>query len=249
MPNVLKIERSLGLNRSNVSRYIQLATLFRRRIESGVWRAGEQIPTIDELVAETGVARATVRQALGLLEDEGLLARFRGKGTFVLERETEGLWCEVETEWKNLLTGRPGAKIELLESRLTNMAPNVSRSIGTFAPEYRLLRRLHSRDGRPFLIADVYVDASLAKSLPSSAFKKRTAMRLAESLPGVEICDAVQTVTIGTADLEVSSMLDLELNAPVAFVQRAVVDQRGVVVLLANGIYRGDVVRLEIKLK
>ena len=55
---------TIDLNRSAVSRYIQLATLFRRRIEQGVWRTGEQIPTVDDLAAECGVARATIRQAL-----------------------------------------------------------------------------------------------------------------------------------------------------------------------------------------
>ena len=35
---------ALDLNRSAVSRYIQLATLFRRRIEQGVWKTGQQIP-------------------------------------------------------------------------------------------------------------------------------------------------------------------------------------------------------------
>lgn len=245
----LKIDRSSGLGRSNISRYIQLATLFRRRIESGVWRTGEQIPTIDDLVEETGVARATVRQALGLLEDEGLLARFRGKGTFVLERKSDGLWCAVETEWQNLLTARPGAKIELLEIDRSVTPPTLPIAIGTFASEYCLLRRLHSRQGRPFLLADVYIEAGAANSLPASAFKSRTAMRLAEELPGVEITNAVQTLTIGAADLEVAARLDIALNAPVAHVQRVVVDQTNTVVLLANGTYRGDVVQLEFKLK
>jgi GntR family transcriptional regulator len=41
----------------------------------------------------------------------------------------------------------------------------------------------------------------------------------------------------------------LPLNAPVAYVHRAAVDARGVLILVANGIYRGDVVRLDVKLK
>ena len=45
---------TVDLNRSTVSRYIQLSTLFRRRIESGVWRPGHRIPTVDELAAEYG---------------------------------------------------------------------------------------------------------------------------------------------------------------------------------------------------
>lgn len=238
-----------NLHRSNVSRYIQLSTLFRRRIQSGVWAAGSQIPTIDDLVEETGVARATVRQALGVLESEGLLARFRGKGTFVLEQENDSFWCEVETDWKDLLTGRPGATIEVISNTVSGPPSDAPTEMGKLADQYRLLRRYHSRDGRIFLVADVFIDAELAKSLPKSALKSRTAMRLAESLKDIEICDARQTVTIGTADLDLSLLMDIELNAPVAYVQRSVVDQRGVIVLIANGTYRGDVVKFQFKLR
>ena len=35
----------LSVSRSAVSRYLQLASLFRRRIEAGEWQVGQQIPT------------------------------------------------------------------------------------------------------------------------------------------------------------------------------------------------------------
>ena len=64
---------SVDLDRSAVSRYLQLASLFRRRIEAGDWPIGQQTPTVDDLAVECGVARATVRKALDMLEDEGLI--------------------------------------------------------------------------------------------------------------------------------------------------------------------------------
>ena len=59
--------------RSPVARYIQLATLFRNRIAAGEWPVGSRIPNVDALAAEFVVARGTMREALGLLEQEGLL--------------------------------------------------------------------------------------------------------------------------------------------------------------------------------
>ncbi|MFX6226298.1 GntR family transcriptional regulator, partial [Acinetobacter baumannii] len=55
-------KRPVDFSRSAVSRSLQLATLFRRRIESGQWPLGSQIPTVDDLASECGVARATIRQ-------------------------------------------------------------------------------------------------------------------------------------------------------------------------------------------
>jgi GntR family transcriptional regulator len=105
---------SVDLDRSAVSRYLQLASLFRRRIEAGDWPIGQQTPTVDDLAVECGVARATVRKALDMLEDEGLIERYRAKGTFVRQRPRQQLWCEVATDWSGLLAARDDAVIEVL---------------------------------------------------------------------------------------------------------------------------------------
>ncbi len=61
------------------------------------------MPTVDDLADECGVARATIRKALDMLEGEGLIDRYRAKGTFVRQRPRQQLWCEVATDWSGLL--------------------------------------------------------------------------------------------------------------------------------------------------
>jgi GntR family transcriptional regulator len=239
----------MPLSRSAVARYIQLATLFRSRIMSGQWPPGTQIPTIEQLMTECGVARATIRQALGLLEDEGLVSRYRAKGTFVTEKARAHVWLDVTTDLRGMLNTRDGATIEVLEDTLVPALERWPHDIGTIARTYRRLRRRHARDGRPFLVAEVYIDAGLASRLPKRAMTTLTAMRLAASIPGVQIENARQTMTIGSSDLEISELLGLPLNAPICFVDRSAVDQRGRLVLVSKGIYRGDVVRLDMDVK
>lgn len=241
--------RVASLDRSAVSRYIQLATLFRRRIESGQWAVGAQIPTVDDLALEFGVARATIRQALGLLEAEGLVDRFRAKGTFVTQQPQNRIWCEVETDWSGLLRSRDGADIQLLSQEITGSAPMPPHEIGKLAPSYLHLRRRHSRAGAPFLIADVFIEAELAQKIPPEAFATKTAMNLVASIPRVRIADSRQTLTIGAADMETADELGIPLNAPVAHVYRSIADSRGRIILISSGIYRGDAVRLDMKLK
>lgn len=242
---------AIDLNRSNVARYIQLATLFRRRIEQGAWRLDQRIPTVDELAAECGVARATIRQALDLLEQDGLIERFRAKGTFVRGAPAANrLWCDVETDWSGLLRSREGARIEILGD-VPGLSPAAlpAVEIGRPAPLYRHIRRRHWRDGQPFLLADVYLNERLSPKVTEDALRSRTALKLVAGIPGVRIADARQTLTIGTADVETAAALHLPLNAPVALVRRAAVDPRGVLLMVADGIYRGDVVRIDIKLR
>lgn len=237
------------LTRSAVSRYIQLATLFRHRIQSGKWRVGQQVPTVNTLAQECGVAPATIRQAFDTLEEEGLIKRQRAKGTFVLRRPEDSLWCDVKTDWMGLLRSRDDAVIEILLDTVGGPPQTVPHPIGELGRSYRHLRRRHWRKDQPFLLADVYIDARYAEKIPEAEFKTKTALRLVVGVPGVNIVDARQTMTLGSADIETAQYLKLPLNAPIAHVNRSAADERGVLVLIANGTYRGDVVRLDVKLK
>lgn len=60
-----------------------LKEYFARQIEMGQLKPGAILPTELELSSVLGVARSTVRRALRTLEQDGLIQRFQGKGTFV----------------------------------------------------------------------------------------------------------------------------------------------------------------------
>lgn len=63
--------------------YVQIADTIRRKVELGVYAYGSRLPTEREFSEAFGVNRITVRKALKLLVDEGLLVSFQGRGTFV----------------------------------------------------------------------------------------------------------------------------------------------------------------------
>lgn len=65
------------------SRYGKLALALRDRILQGEWAPGEVIPAESALAQSYGVALGTIRQALALLVEDGVLQRRHGKGTFV----------------------------------------------------------------------------------------------------------------------------------------------------------------------
>jgi len=67
--------------------YLQLARILRGRIASGEYPAGRKIPPLIELQEEFGLSSMTVRRAVGVLADEGLLVKVPGRGTFVRQPE------------------------------------------------------------------------------------------------------------------------------------------------------------------
>lgn len=68
---------------SPIPSYFQLQTWLKEQIQQGIFKLNDKIPTEEELVKLTGLARATVRQAIQNLSNMGYLIRKKGLGTFV----------------------------------------------------------------------------------------------------------------------------------------------------------------------
>jgi len=63
--------------------YVEIARVLEERIRDGTYPPESRLPAELDLVAEFGAARETVRQAVRLLADRGLVETVRGKGSFV----------------------------------------------------------------------------------------------------------------------------------------------------------------------
>jgi DNA-binding GntR family transcriptional regulator len=67
--------------------YLQIADDIRSRILDGTLQSGDKLPSETELMADYGVSRIVVRNAVEVLRTEGLVIKHHGKGTFVKEQK------------------------------------------------------------------------------------------------------------------------------------------------------------------
>src|SRR5690606_6956877 len=102
------------LARSKIPLYLQVAAQFRLRIENGMWSPGQQVPVLEALQAEFGLARVTIRQALEVLEQEGLIRRHRGRGTFVTEHLPARQEHVLPASWEQLVASLHPVKLSVL---------------------------------------------------------------------------------------------------------------------------------------
>ncbi len=64
-------------------KYTEVANTLREAIKKGIYTEGQKLPSENELALQTGYSRQTVRQAISVLENEGLTSRIQGSGTYV----------------------------------------------------------------------------------------------------------------------------------------------------------------------
>ncbi|CAB3880075.1 GntR family transcriptional regulator [Achromobacter anxifer] len=228
--------------------YVQLSDLFRQRILKGVWKNGDKLPSLDALAEEFHVAKVTVRQAIERLTRDGLLSPQRGRGTFVTGAPQDNRWFRVETSLENLSSVYRDTHPTILNIDESTRTPLLHDADGVAAEKYVFMRRIHARDGQPYCVINIYLDAAIFAKHPTR-FRKETVIPILMGMPSVDIVSARQVLTISTADVEVAHHLGINVNAPVAEVRRVFTGPDRRVIYLGEVTYRGDFVRMEIDLK
>lgn len=233
--------------RSRVPLYIQVASALRRRIETGQWQPGQKISTLEELEQEFEVARVTVRQATELLQNEGLVQRQQGRGTFVTDKLQDKHWLELETSWESLIAPIKSNVPKIIKVNNPPPWPRLAPDEGKLAEEYVFLRSVQFKNDAPYAVVNVHLERGIYDRDPD-AFLTHTALPVLATLDGIDIEQAHQTLIIGTADTITAGLLDVPLGAPTAECHCVVTNREGVAIYVAEIIYRNDCVKLYINL-
>lgn len=233
---------------SHVPKYAQIADIFRQRIARGVWAQGLRLPANEDLAAEFGVSRVTVRQAVELLARDGLIEAQQGRGTFVTGAVKRDTWLKVETTLADLAEVYRDTLPEILNISESRTDAPLLPSDGKAAARYVFMRRVHSRDDHPYCVISIYLDETVFRKAPKR-FRKETVIPILKDMRDLTISTARQTLTIGVADLEVAKLLRVPLNSPVAEVRRVFTARDKTVIYLGEVTYRGDFIRIDMDLR
>jgi GntR family transcriptional regulator len=234
-------------DRSRVPLYIQVASVMRRRIETKQWLPGQKVSTVVELEDEFEVARVTVRQAVELLREEGLLRCQQGRGTFVAERPPDRHWLKLATNWDHLTAAIKDNVPKRIRADNAPALPELHEGEGDLAPGYVFLRTLQFKDGEPYGIVNLHLARSVFERNPK-AFLKHPALPILGALKDLDVRHAHQTVVIGGADPRTADLLKIGLGAPTAECRCVVIDGGGVAIYVADIIYPSNVIKLHIDL-
>ena len=205
----------------------------RQRIESGYWRQGDKISTIEELEKEFGMARVTIRQAIEILREEGLLAARQGRGTFVLELPKEKHWFNLANDLESHAEKVRDNLLRIVNIQEAAPLPVIHDDEGSPASGYTHIRSVQYNDDGPFSVVNLYLSSEIY-SRDKKRFTRQPALPRILEMKDIKIRHAFQTVTIGVAGLETSELLKVGLGEPTADSRLVLVDDAGVVIYVAE---------------
>ena len=210
-------------------RYQEIADELRQLARSQ--KPGTLLPSESELSTQFSASRVTIRRALELVRDDGLIAARQGFGWFVA---TEPVRQSLE-------------RLGTIEAQLESSGHDAARRVIEFAfgppPDHvravlatdRVLRvqRLNLADGEPFALVTVWCPAELAQKLSIGDVEQRPFFELLD----VELRGATQTIGAESAERSDAELLSVPIGAPVLKCRRITTDLDGVPVLVSEHVF------------
>ncbi|MGH2941791.1 MAG: GntR family transcriptional regulator [Solirubrobacteraceae bacterium] len=233
--------------------YAQVADQLREAINRGELAPGEQLPTEQQLIERYGVSRNTVRLALGLLANEGLISSSQGRGSFVRERAPLRYFASrtdsrVRREQRNKAAflsdaeeqGR-AARIEL-DVAIVRAPPEVAARLQLDDNAIVVVRRrVQHCDDEPYALADSYFPYEVVRDseIAEPDNIPRGANKVLDELGHVQ-ARFRDEITIRMPHAEEARRLAIGPGTPVAQLLRTAFDQEDRPVRLAITVLPGD---------
>lgn len=219
----------------------------RRAVITGTWPPGDKLPNEDALAERFGVSRATIREAVRGLVEEGYLARRHGSGTYVTARPLLRNSLDTNFSYTAYLesTGvRAGRRILGLRQIPASDAVAEQLRLEPEAPIVEL-RRVRTADDRPAVYSVDHLPADIVDAARDREALGGSIYALLAGL-GHPVRHAEAVVAPATADVELTAVLEVAPGTLLQHLQQVDVDVAGRRVLFSLEWHNPSVMELRV---
>jgi DNA-binding GntR family transcriptional regulator len=224
--------------------YREIAVRLGEEIEQQKWRVGDRLPTEHELCRRFGVSRYTIRQALGELEQSGLVSRRKGWGTTVQAQRPQSRFINSISSVEDLIQYAEASRLDVLRRRpaiaLPQPTPDEDPPPARGWVHVEGLR--YRADGNPMPIAwtDVFIHFKATAVLDQVGLSPEPIHRQIERTCGISVDIVDQTILPTAIEGDLADALKLSHAQEGLRIVRSYYDATGSVYLIAVNTHPGD---------
>jgi GntR family transcriptional regulator len=210
-------------------RYREIADTLRQRVRDAP--AGSLLPSEAELSSEFGASRVTIRRALDLLRDDGLVAARQGFGWFVAAEPVRQHLGQLGTIEAQLAGSGIANERRVIDFTFAEPPERVRQLLDV--ESVLRVKRINLADGEPFAVVTVWCPAELGQHLSRADVEHHPFYELLD----ITLRGATQTIGADGASAEEARLLRVPVGAPLLKCQRVTTDETGAPVLVSEHLF------------
>lgn len=201
---------------SSTSLYEQIAQQLLTEIQQGQFGALGKLPSEAELVERFQVSRVTIRLSLAKLEEDGVVERKQGKGTFVAAQQVRHDLDALRSFHDSLLLQGLKPSMRMLKQRAVAVPEELA---GLFSERCINVERLHFVDDEPIAFACSYLTAELAE-VDWQSVEQEPLYSVLERVTGKPVIRADMAIRAREADKALAEHLGVKRGTALLVMQR-----------------------------
>jgi DNA-binding GntR family transcriptional regulator/mannitol/fructose-specific phosphotransferase system IIA component (Ntr-type) len=226
--------------------YNQLASWIESNITSGEWQPEYKFPGEVDLAESLGVSRGSLRKAISILIEKGLVVQIHGKGTFVGPPVYLQSFAGRLSVYQDLMLMGVTFVTEVLEQRIIP-APEKAAHMLDISPAEAVffLKRMRRVKGDPLVVQESFFPASRFGGLMGEDFSKTGMVETVERHYNITLEWTSHTISVAKANASVANLLGLKIGDAVLFTESILFDDAGNKVETGLAWFRPDRFRLK----
>ena len=235
---------------SPIPYYIQLINILKEKVQSEVWKPGDQIPGEQDLCELYGISRTVVRQALLELRLEGVINRRKGKGTFIsLPKINEGLVQKLTGFYQDMVERGLKPVTRVLHQNVVPADDKVARFLDINPGDQVIdILRLRFINDEPIQMVTTYIPFDMCPALASVDLTNRSLYAFLETECGIFIAKGQRYIEAVLANESEADLLGIERGAPLLMLDSISFSDSDRPIEYYHALHRGDRSRFEVEL-
>lgn len=219
--------------------------MLREQILRGEYSSGDRIPTERELGETYGISRITTRHALRMLEEQGLIQRLPGKGTFVRANRSKKVPI-TDGDYTGSMRRSSQNILRRLHTFGIEQPPDSVREALGLLPGEACVRavRVDEIDNVPVAYDHAYFPERFRDTLDDRLLIRVDFLRSWLDRAGVRLSYSRESIEAVRATPEASGLLRVPPNDPLLLTTEVMFDVHGVAIHVAESYYHGERFRL-----
>lgn len=210
----------LSMLREGTPRHKQISQWLRQKIEEGVFEIDDKLPSENELCKKFDVSRVTVRKALQTLENENLIYRSQGLGSFVCDDRPRQSLIRLTDFVEDMRRAGMEASSEVIQFKTVETTEQIASILNIDTETVLRLDRLRMGDGQPIAFDITWLPMFYGQLIEGYELEDETIYKILERDYDIPVEKGYYRIEAENADGYLADHLEIKRGAALLLIDR-----------------------------